>query len=75
MWVYHSPIGDIFIKQLPDKRFGMIYNDTVWEASVTPQIEADNIYCHVTGCFEWDVLDGQICNVPMDLSEWEFIPN
>ena len=73
MWVYHSPIGNIFIKQLSDGTYGMEYNGTIWESAKTPQIEADNVFCHVTGCSEWDSLDGTILDTPTDLSEWEYI--
>lgn len=73
MWVYHSPIGDLYIKQLPNGRYGLIYNGTVWESSSTPAAEADNVYLHVTGCDEWDALDGTVDDVPTDISEWERI--
>ena len=68
MWVYHSPVGDLFIVPLPDGRFGLRHNGTIWETCDTPQAEASNVYCHSTGCFEWDDCsdDG-----PSDLSEWE----
>ena len=68
MWVYHSQIGDLFIKQLDDGRFGFLYNGTVWESCSTPQAEADNIFCHVTGCSEWD---NSTFDSPSDLSGWE----
>ena len=72
MWKYESPIGTLFIKQLNDGRYGLIYSGTVWESCGSPQAEADNVYMHCTGCYDWDKLDGQIPNVPHDLSEWEF---
>lgn len=71
MWVYHSSIGDIFIKRLRDGRYGMIHNGIVWESCDSPQAEADNVYMHVTGCYDWDRLDGKVFDVPTDLSEWE----
>lgn len=73
MWIYHSPIGDLCIKRLPNGRYGLLYQDTIWESSITPQAEADNVYTHTTGCWDWDQLDGNIDDVPIDLSEWEKI--
>ena len=70
MWKYDSPIGTLYIKKLPNGRFGLIYNGIVWESSHSPQAEADNVYSHCTGCAEWDMLDGTVFNVPTDLSEW-----
>lgn len=50
MWRYNSPIGSLYIKRLSDGQYGMIYNGTVWEASHTPQAEADNVLMQCTGC-------------------------
>lgn len=75
MWLYRSPIGNMFIKRLGDGRYGFIYNGTVWESCDSPQAEADNVYMHVTGCYEWDRLDGELDDEPTDLSEWEHIPD
>lgn len=71
MWKYDSPIGPLYIKRLSDGRYGLIYNETVWESCHSPQAEADNVYMHCTGCHEWDQLDGKVPDVPTDLSEWE----
>lgn len=73
MWRYKSPIGDIYIKRLPNARYGMIFDGTVWESCDTPQAEADNVYMQVTGCSEWDMCDTANEIVPTDLSEWEKI--
>ena len=54
MWIYRSPIGILKIVRQPDGTFGLCHNETVWEACDTPQAEADNVFCHVTGCDEWD---------------------
>lgn len=71
MWIYRSPIGNIFIKRLSDGTYGMIYNNVVWEACDTPQAEADNVYMKVTGCSDWDSSDVPSSDIPTDLSEWE----
>lgn len=74
MWVYHSPIGDLFIKRLVDGSYGFEYDGVVWESSPSPETEADNVYLHITGCADWDLLDGQIKDVPTGLSEWIPLP-
>lgn len=71
MWKYDSPIGPLYIKRLNDGRYGLIYDGTVWESCHSPQVEADNVYMHCTGCYEWDRLDGKVPDAPTDLSEWE----
>ena len=71
MWRYDSPIGPLYIKQLPNKRFGLVYNDIVWESCNTPQAEADNVFMQCTGCYAWDMLDVSTIDVPCGLSEWE----
>ncbi len=73
MWVYRSPIGNLYIRRLSNGRYGLIYDDMVWESCDTPQAEANNVYMHVTGCDKWDDLDGEIDDEPTDLSEWERI--
>lgn len=71
MWLYKSPIGNIYICRLNDGRYGMVYNDTVWESCDTPEAEADNVYMQVTGCSAWDLFNASGFFVPSDLSEWE----
>ncbi len=73
MWLYRSPIGNIYIKKLPDGRYGMLYNGTIWESCDTPIAEADNVYMQVTGCSDWDLFDASNIDVPCDLYEWEQI--
>lgn len=71
MWKYESPIGLLYIKELENKRYGLFYNEILIESSASPQAEADNVYMHCTGLWEWDSLDGTAFDVPNDLSEWE----
>lgn len=73
MWKYESPIGTMFIQQLSSGSYALLYNNTIWEASGSPQAEADNVYRHKTGCRAWDSLEGEVTNVPADLSKWESI--
>ena len=73
MWVYRSPIGNIYIKRLPDGRYGMVYAGIVWESCDSPQAEADNVFMQATGCAAWDMHDSSNDVLPNDLSEWERI--
>ena len=72
MWFYDSPIGRLYIVELPGGRYGFKYHGQIWESCDTPQQEADNVYCHVTNCPDWDCLEG-VVEPPRDLSEWVFV--
>lgn len=69
-WRYDSAIGPLYIVALKDGTFGFVYDHTIWESSDSPIAEADNVRAHVTGCWDWDKLDGKVPD-PIDLSEWE----
>lgn len=69
MWVYNSSIGPLYIVHLNDGQYGFQYNGIIWEASPSPQIEADNVYCRATGCTDVSNLK----ELPHDLSEWTHI--
>ncbi len=71
MWRYKSPIGALYIRQLSNGRYGLIFDGTVWESCDTPQAEADNVLMQCTGCSDWDMFDTSNIDVPSDLSEWE----
>lgn len=71
MWVYDSPIGRISIVPLRNGKYGLLFDNEIWEMCDTPQQQADNVVQHVTGCSAWDTLCGTIKDVPHDLSEWE----
>lgn len=73
MWKYESPIGALYIKMLPNGRYGLFYANILWDHSNTPENEAGNVYHHATGLYEWDSLDGQVLDCPCDLSGWEVI--
>lgn len=72
MWVYHSPIGDLFIKKLSDNRYGLFYDNTVWMASSDIDAIVNNVYVQSSGCFEWDSYSGN-ADIPSHISEWEKI--
>ena len=71
MWVYYSPVGTFSIKQNPDGRYGLFVGSECFGSYSTPVQAADDVYLHVTGCTEWDMLDGKVSGEPTDLSEWE----
>ena len=73
MWRYKSPIGNIYIKRLPNGRYGMEYDNVIWESCDTPQAEADNVYMQCTGCSQWDLFRTKGINVPRSLDDWEKI--
>lgn len=73
MWVYRSPIGNLYIQRQPDSSYGLLYRGTVWESCSTPEAEADNVRAHCTGCDAWDQLGEQDCETPFDLSDWELV--
>lgn len=70
MWSYNSSAGLLYIVPLSDGTFGIKFNGIVWESCATPQSEADNVFCRVTGCPEIDTLQ----DVPTDLSGWTYSP-
>lgn len=73
MWLYKSPIGNIYIKRLRDGRYGIVFDGEVWESCPTPQAAADDVFTQSTGCSDWDLHDTAGCIVPTNLSEWEHI--
>lgn len=66
-WKAESSIGSLYIVPVNNGQYGFLYNGTVWESSNSPQAEADNVFMHVTGCYEWDSCADE---GPSDLSEW-----
>ena len=75
MWKYSSPIGNMYIIQQRNGKFGLLYEDTIWDEGITPQAIADDVFCYSTSCYEWDSLNGRILDVPPDLSAWEYLPH
>lgn len=71
MWVYYSPVGTFSIKQNPDGRYGLFVGYECFGSYSTPVQAADDVYLHVTGCTEWDMLEGKVQGEPAGLSDWE----
>ncbi len=70
MWYYHSPIGVMKIFQSNSGRFILeILGERFFYHS--PQAAADDVYCHTTGCYEWDSLDGSVLDVPSGIRDWD----
>lgn len=69
MWVYRSSIGLLKIVKLQGTYYFMFGNDeTVWTGHTDPNVVADDVHCHATGCDAWDSSD---ITGPCDLSEWQ----
>ncbi|MDR3587518.1 MAG: hypothetical protein P4L59_19730 [Desulfosporosinus sp.] len=73
MWVYDSPVGKMIIKyDSKENRYALIINGESLGNYNSAIAAANNVYMHVTGYYEWDILDGQV-DVPHDIYEWEKI--
>ena len=71
MWYYDSPIGRMEIFQNPqDGRFYLKVRGETHGSYPSAVAAANNVYCFVTGCYDWDRLDCQIDDVPTDIYEW-----
>lgn len=74
MYIYKSPIGLMAIKlNNSTGRFELIISDICYGSYHSAVAAADDVYCHVTGCYDWDNLDGKLDQVPTDIHEWEKI--
>lgn len=71
MWKYESPIGTMYIRRLPNGRYGLIYDGIIWETCDTPQAEADNVFMQCTGCTDWDLFNSLGYYIPRDIWDWE----
>ncbi len=71
MYVFKSSIGLFWIKQVPSGWHLGIDNEILgtYQSAVAA---ADDVYVHVTGCYDWDKLDG-IEDAPTDIYEWDFV--
>lgn len=69
MWVYHSSIGLLKIVRMDDGLCYFMFGDdpTPWSGHPDPQVVADDVFCHATGCPDWDNSD---ITGPADLSMW-----
>ncbi|MEH6945429.1 hypothetical protein [Bacillus sp. JJ722] len=72
MFTYFSCIGvmKIYLDQYKHQ-FALSINDTVYGYYHSAGKAADDVYCHVTGCYDWDLLEGTINDVPTNLYEWQ----
>lgn len=69
MWYYESPIGIMKIYKNHTGRYSLQILETVYGSYESPIAAADDVYVFVTGCYEWDSLDGTI-EPPTDIYEW-----
>lgn len=71
MWYYPTPIGVLKIVKA-SYGYAFLFGDdpTDWTGHRDPRILANDIFCHVTGCTEWD---SSSIDSPQDLIEWTYI--
>lgn len=70
MWTYASPVGLTRIFPMPNGKFALEIAEIIYGAYQSPGAAADDVYMHVTGCYDWDVLDGMVPDVSTGLAEW-----
>jgi hypothetical protein len=69
MWVYHSPIGSIYIKKTVDG-YRLLYDSECYGVYDSGVAAADDVFTFHTNCEAWDSLRGSV-DPPTDFSEWE----
>lgn len=73
MWIYNSPVGKMVIRyDVRENRYALIINGEYLGNYNSAVTAADDVYMHVTGYYEWDILDGR-ADAPHDIYEWEKI--
>lgn len=74
MYIYKSPIGlmRIFYNENV-ARYSLVINDTCYGNYHSAVAAADDVYVHETGCNDWDLLDGEVSDVPTDIYQWQQI--
>lgn len=70
MWYYKSPVGLMKIYKNSNGKFSLQINETVYGFYNSAVAAADDVYMFVTGCYQWDCLDGTL-DPPTDIYEWE----
>jgi hypothetical protein len=53
------------------KTYNLIINNVFYGSHDSAVAAADNVYCHVTSCHDWDILDSSILDVPTDIYQWK----
>ncbi|KPU42188.1 hypothetical protein OXPF_39670 [Oxobacter pfennigii] len=71
MYFYNSKIGLMQINlDKVTNRFILIINNVCYGTYHSAKATADDVYIHTTSCDEWDMLDGEVYNVPDDINGW-----
>ena len=73
MYLYKSPVGDIYICRNSDG-YGIYFGGICYSGCPTAEACADDVYTQSTGIDVWDQyipLPGE--DIPSDLSGWTFI--
>lgn len=69
-WKYCSPAGTLYIIELEAGTFCFKYKGELGDTCDDPEVLADNVLLHSSGCDKWDSLPPSPYD-PSDLSEWE----
>jgi len=77
-YFYKSPVGLFFIRYNPSmEKWELGMEEDVFGYYITTIATADDVYCQITGCNEWDLFDiDKIVDIaPADIFEWDRRPN
>jgi hypothetical protein len=77
-YYYKSPVGLFLIRYNPSmEKWELGMEDEIFGYYPTTIAAADDVYCQVTGCNEWDMLNIDIIVdiAPTDIYEWDRRPN
>jgi hypothetical protein len=71
VYIYKSPVGLMVIHyDKSTNKWVLTINETYTDGYYdSPVAAADNVYMHVTGYFEWDILDCKV-DSPAGIDEW-----
>lgn len=71
MWRYESPIGPMIIEmERGVGRYALIINGKLYGRYTSAMAAAHEVHIHMTGCMDWDRLDGSLRDVPSTIHEW-----
>lgn len=76
VFIYNSPVGKFCIRfDYKVHKWALWMSDDIYGHYASPVAAADDVYCQVTGCYEWDSFDTEpiLTDVPTDIHNWEII--
>lgn len=69
IFVYKTPFGPLTIRPQSNGRWALWIRDEVLGSYHSPMAAADDVYCQVTGDYDFDDWDHD--DIPTGLDEWE----